>query len=173
MAVYGMKPIEIESVSAVTATPSTDLGTTRFYGGNKYQYMYNAGAEAYTGAPVWVTGATDYNFVSTYATFAALTAAGADGFAFAGVVQNATCAASSYCWIAQSGLLNCRPQSSAIAVGDMVLAADDGNFVMSRTGVTNTATTEELASYIANTVIGVAQEVATAAATGTIAVWRR
>ena len=173
MSVYGMKLINEESVSCTTATPSVDIGTVRFHGGIQYMYMYNAGGEGYKGAPCWVTATSAMDFVTTYATFAALSAAGADGFAFAGVLHNATCAAGSYAWVAQRGLLNCRPSSSAIAAGDAVIAGDDGNWVQSRTGVTETSTIYQIASYIVNTVVGQAMEAATAAATGTIKVYVR
>jgi len=173
MSSYDYKMINEESVSAVTATPSVDLGTVRFHGGIQYQYMYNAGAVGYKGCPVLVTATTAYNFVTTYAQIDTLTAAAGDGFAFAGTLHNATCAAGSYCWVAQRGMLNCRPTSSAIVVGDTVLIINGGNGVISRTGVTNTASAAELCSYIVNPVVGVAMEAATAAATGVIKVWVR
>lgn len=37
-------PMISESVSAVTATPSVNLGETRFINGEEYLYVYNAGA---------------------------------------------------------------------------------------------------------------------------------
>jgi len=173
MTAYDYKSVNEESVSAVTATPSVDLGTIRFNGGIQYQYMYNAGGAGNQGCPVLVTGATDYNFVTTYAQIDTLTAAGADGFAFAGVLHNATCAASSYAWVAQRGMIQCRPESSAIEVGDAVLIKDGGNAIIARSGVTDTATAAELCSFIVNPVVGQAMEAATAAATGTISVYIR
>jgi len=176
MSVYDYKLVSEESVSAVTATPSVDVGTIRFYAGVEYRYMYNAGGDAaYKGAPVFVTASTaGGTFVTTYATIGLMTTAAGDGFAFAGVVNNATCPASSYCWIATRGIVNCRPCSSAIAAGDTVMAMDGGNAVMSRTGFTNTATVAaQFTSYLVNVVIGQAMEAATAAATGTIKVWLR
>ena len=173
MSSYDYKLINEESVSAVTATPSVDVGTIRYHGGIEYQYMYNAGAIGYKGCPVLVTAATDYDFVTTYAQIDTLTAAGADGFAFAGVLHNATCAAGSYAWVARRGMLNCRCGSSAISIGDAVLIGDGGNFVVARSGVTDTATAAELCSFIVNPVVGQAMEAATAAATATIKVYVR
>lgn len=41
MSFQGVGPILFESVSAVTATPSVEIGTEWSTGGNKYVYVYN------------------------------------------------------------------------------------------------------------------------------------
>ena len=45
---YDVAPILFEPVSAVTATPSTELGAERKDGDKKYVYIYNGGAAAIT-----------------------------------------------------------------------------------------------------------------------------
>lgn len=45
MAHNGIAPIMFESVSAVTATNSVDLGTRRTLGGYEYLYVFNAGTD--------------------------------------------------------------------------------------------------------------------------------
>lgn len=42
MAVSNLAPVVFESVSAVTATPSVEVGTERTVAGEKYVYIYNA-----------------------------------------------------------------------------------------------------------------------------------
>jgi len=41
MSFQGLSPVAFESVSAVTATPSVDLGSLRVVAGNHYVYVYN------------------------------------------------------------------------------------------------------------------------------------
>jgi hypothetical protein len=177
MAVYEMKLVNEESVSAVTATPSVDVGTTRIHGGIFYRYMYNGGSVAYKGCPVVMTASTAGNtFVVTVATIdICTTAAGTREGGFVGTIHNATCAAGSYCWVATKGMLNCRPQSSAIAVAKKVKIGDGGGFVDAMEGFTDTSSTntQQLGSFLVNHIVGTAQEAATAAATGTIKVWVR
>ena len=43
MTVQSVSPIMFESVSAVTATPSVELGTERVEAGQKYVYVFNCG----------------------------------------------------------------------------------------------------------------------------------
>jgi hypothetical protein len=169
---YGYSTLSHESVSAVTATPSVDNGTIRYHGGIEYRYMYNGGDDAYQGCPVLITASTNYTFVTTYATLTGMTAATSLGFAVVGTVHNATCAAGYYCWVAQRGLINARPCSSAIAAGDDLLIMDGGNAVSSRVGTASTATYVFITSFVMDAKVGQAMEAATAAATGVIKVYR-
>lgn len=84
-----------ESVSAVTATPSVELGTTRLEGGNEYVYMYNGETAADKGLMVTIDPAG-----TGYDTFTVSTVA--DNL-MVGVVANATMAASTYGWIQRRG----------------------------------------------------------------------
>ena len=62
MSLYGADPIAFESVSAVTATPSVDLGTRRVYNGEEYVYCYNAtGSQATAGALMIASGGSGYS----------------------------------------------------------------------------------------------------------------
>lgn len=84
-----------ESVSAVTATNTVALGTRRVVNGSEYVYCYNGGSIADQRLAVRpITGGVAY-------TFSVTTAAGV--LPIIGVVENATCAASSYCWVLTQG----------------------------------------------------------------------
>lgn len=110
-----------ESVSAVTATPSVDVGTRQWSGSREYCYMYNAGAEAAPKRVVHVTGTTGYSFVVTFATGAALHAGPF------GVVQNATIPAGSYGWIATRGHVDLYNDGTAsVAAGDLIICGTNG-----------------------------------------------
>jgi len=105
MSDYDYKQVSEESVSAVTATPTVDLGTQRVYGGNVYTYGYNAGivdATQYT--PVLIaTGSTGYSFTG-YWTYTDGTYIPAPNFF--GVVKHATITAGSYGWVATRGFVD-------------------------------------------------------------------
>jgi hypothetical protein len=175
MSAYDMKLVNEESVSAVTGTPSVDLGTIRFKDGIEYMYMHNGSSGAVNqGSPVLITASTGYTFVVTYAQIDTVTAAAGYGFAFAGTLHNATMpSAALYGWVARRGLINCRPESSAIAAGDAVMIKNGGGAVIARSGITDTATAAELCSFVVNPTVGQAMEAATAAATGVIKVYVR
>jgi hypothetical protein len=92
---YNKENLLRESVSAVTATPSVALGTRRVVNGSEYVYCYNGGAVADKRLAVRAqTAGVAY-------TFSVTTAAGV--LPIIGVVENATCAASSYCWVLTQG----------------------------------------------------------------------
>jgi hypothetical protein len=119
MSVYSYKLVETESVSATTATPSVALGTRRLEDGTEYLYAYNGGAEAIKGCPVIMTATSGYTFVSTFAVADDL------GCTVLGLVNNATCAASSYCWVAVNGLANAYV-ATAVVAQDIISVADGG-----------------------------------------------
>lgn len=79
-------PVEMESVSNVTATNSVNLGETRFFGGEEYLYVYNAGAQqisignfavlsACSGYSVTVSSVTNYDLPIGFVKHATLTTA--------------------------------------------------------------------------------------------------
>jgi len=94
---YYKQPLLTESVSAVTATPSVELGTKRIVDGREYIYAYNAGGAQ----------ASQYLVVQR--------AAGAEGESFTvtttvdpyiavmGVVHNATFTTATYGWLLKRG----------------------------------------------------------------------
>jgi hypothetical protein len=158
---YSYKTVHEEVISAVTATPSVSLGSRRLYGGNEYVYAYNGGSAANKGAPVVMTGTSNYTFVVTFAT-------GADiPCTFLGVVQHATCAAGSYCWVVVKGFADVYVVSAAVTIGDSLIVADGG-------GAARPATwTSQVTQLAKQGTIGAALTAATAAATGTVGVYLR
>jgi hypothetical protein len=160
MSVYDQKSLWEETVSAVTATPSEDLGTHRYFGGNEYIYAYNAGGDANKNRIVILTGATGYSFVVTYVTG---TGAVLDkGNTVLGVVQHATIAAGSYGWICTRGWVDVAASGSsvvAIAAGDALINGLDG-FVRSYTF------TSEVTQAVAKGILGYAAQTTTTTGVG-------
>ena len=86
-----------ESVSAVTATPSVELGTRRIVDGCEYVYMYNGATVADQRLFVKpLTAGVEY-------TFSVTTVSGAGNVKACGVVANQTIAAESYGWVMTKG----------------------------------------------------------------------
>lgn len=162
MASYSYKTVHEEGVSSVTATPSVSLGTRRLEGGTEYVYAYNGGSAANKGAPVVMTATSNYTFVVTFATSADAPCQ------YLGVVQHATCAAGSYCWVATDrGFADVYVVSNAVAVGDMLIVADGGGSARSATW------TSSVTQLSKQGCIGFAMTAQTAAATGTVGVYLR
>jgi hypothetical protein len=93
---FNSQPALQESVSAVTTTASVDLGTRRVVDGNEYVYCYNGATAADKALLVKpLTAGVSY-------TFSVTTVAHGVGPVI-GVIKNATCAASSYCWVMTRG----------------------------------------------------------------------
>jgi len=93
---YSKQNLFTESVSAVTATPSVELGTRRVVGGAEYVYCYNGDTVADKRCVVKpLTAGVSYTFtVSTVA--GSITPC-------MGTVANATIAAGSYGWVLTKG----------------------------------------------------------------------
>ena len=161
MAAYGYKEVSEESVSAVTATPSVSLGSRQAEGGREYIYAYNGGSAANKGAPVILTATSGYTFVVTFAT-AADTPCN-----LLGVVNNATCAAGSYCWVATRGNVGVYVISMAVAASDALIVADAGGSARVATA------TSSLTQLVKQGFIGNALSTQTAAATGVVSVYLR
>jgi hypothetical protein len=104
--VYGYQNAFEESISAVTATPSVELGSRRVHKGEQYVYCYNAGG-ASIGSNViakFVTAASGYTVAGT-----ALT----DTFNPAvGVCKNAAVPDGSYGWFMTKGFVNVKAKSN-------------------------------------------------------------
>jgi hypothetical protein len=163
MSSYSYKLVNEESVSAVTATPSVQLGTRRLENGIEYVYAYNASSGTVNkGAPVILTATSGYTFVSTYAT-------GADkGCVILGTVHNATMTVATYGWIATRGIMNVYVVSAAVAAQDTLIIKDGGGEVRV---ATFTSSLTQLAG--GGCIVGRALEVNTAANSGCISVYRR
>lgn len=124
-------PIAFESVSAVTATNSVDLGTVRTQGGETYVYVYNAGAQqisvgrcavlsANSGFSVTVSSVTGYDIPM--------------GFA-----KHATITTGAYGWLLVRGFTTVKNEmaSTAMALGDPIVVAANGG--MQQLNVSTTA----------------------------------
>jgi hypothetical protein len=162
MSSYSYKLVNEESVSAVTATPSVQVGTRRLDDGREYVYAYNGGSIANKGCPVILTATSGYTFVVTYAT-------GADkGSVILGTLHNATCAAGSYAWVATRGIMNAYIVSAAVIAQDTLIIKDAG-------GECRVATFTSSLTQLAGggLIVGRALEVNTAANSGCISVYRR
>ncbi len=88
-----------ETPSAVTATPSVELGARRFWKGEEYVYCYNAGGAAISTSVVLgvklVTGCSGYSVAATSITDVVNPCVG--------VVKHAAIAAGSYGWVMTKG----------------------------------------------------------------------
>ena len=116
MAFYGVAPIAFESVSAVTATNSVDLGTRRSENGDEYVYCYNnTGSSATQGAIMVSSGLSGFSFTrsSTAALDLPMVA-----------VKNATVTAGYYFWGLTKGSVNVL--SATINKGGIIQVGADG-----------------------------------------------
>lgn len=116
-----------ESVSAVTATPSVELGARRFSNGEEYVYGYNAGPDCYPKYGVKIiTGASGYSFANTALTDVANPCMG--------VVKHATIAAASYGWVMTKGFTSLIYHADSTVTADYVALAltTGGTFHQSR-----------------------------------------
>lgn len=125
MKYYSAGPINEESVSAVTATPSVQLGTRRMYKGEEYVYCYNAGGGAIATSVAlgvkFVTGASGYSVAATSLT---------DVFnPFVGVVKNAAFAAGDYGWVMTKGFASVSVVSASTADYKMLALGAAGAFI--------------------------------------------
>ncbi|HRZ15356.1 MAG TPA: hypothetical protein P5110_07605 [Candidatus Omnitrophota bacterium] len=95
-AVFSFDPMVGESVSAVTATNSVELGTLRMYDGVVYRYVYNMG-----NSDIPPTYGVTMSLTSGYSvTISSVTALADKCF---GVVVNATLTTATYGWVAVYG----------------------------------------------------------------------
>ena len=110
MSVYG-GPVLNESVSAVTTSPSVNLGERRVHKGNEYVYAYNSGGSSIIAeyGAVFITGASGYSVAGTLPTDTA--------GQLAGLVIHATITTGAYGWIMSRGF-------SAFNTGNSVMTAE-------------------------------------------------
>lgn len=144
---FYMMPAYAESVSAVTATPSVQLGARRMESGEEYCYVYNAGGEQIPpGYGCILSAVTGYSV-----TVSSLTQVGG----FFGVVKNATLTTGTYGWVVVKGFVPMKNgmASTAMSAGDQVIPALNGawaahtatvngviqGFVVQATGAAGTA----------------------------------
>lgn len=130
MSLENISPIQFESVSASTATPSVELGTRRTdSAGNEYIYVYNHGVETYPGRAVVMKTASSGYTVSVTNTAAKVGQ-------FAGGVHHSTLLAASYGWIMTKGLCRVAPDTNAVSFDAgkyLGIGVDDGYVTMGAT----------------------------------------
>jgi hypothetical protein len=128
MAFQGLDPIAFESVSAVTATPSIDVGVRRVYNGEEYVYVYNnGGAQASPGFGLVVSALSGYS----------VTVSSTSGQFAVGFVKHATLTTATYGWALVRGFLDGMTNgmaSTALAAGDALQIAADGKVCKGETG---------------------------------------
>lgn len=131
---YGIPSLWTESVSAVTASNSVELGTFRFDGGDIYQYVYNGGGQsAGVGMGLVLSAVSGYTVTVSSVT-------GVHNLF--GVVKNESFTTNTYGWALTRGFtaLEMGADNSGI-VGLQVILGTDGVFTNKTcaTGFTNAA----------------------------------
>lgn len=122
----GLQQLFEESVSAVTATNSVELGTERWEDGRKYVYMYNKSTS---------TASTKYGVVYSASSGYSVTISSVGGEQLAGVVYNADIPPTEYGWVCVKGHVPLTSSgNSAIAAGNRVVLDAAGTFTRSTGG---------------------------------------
>lgn len=115
--------VEFESVSAVTATPSVEVGRERRVGDEHYRYVYNAGnsqippsygciLSGVTGYSVSISSTTSVDFL-------------------VGVVKHATLTTGTYGWVMTQGFSAVEMEAdNSAAAGQILALAADGEFAL-------------------------------------------
>jgi hypothetical protein len=106
-----------------------------------------------------MTGVSAYTFVVTFATGADIPSR------FLGIIQHATCAAGSYCWVAIRGFADVYVISNTVTIGDNLIIADGGGSARSATY------TSSLTQLVKQGIIAPAITAQTAAATGVVGIY--
>jgi len=122
MAIYGLQQVFEESVSAVTATPSVQLGTERWEGGRKYIYMYNKSTS---------TASTKFGVVYSASSGYSMTISSVVGEQLAGVVVNADIPTVNYGWVCVKGHVAVTSDTATAPVaGGKLICGDLGYMTM-------------------------------------------
>jgi hypothetical protein len=132
MSLYGIPQVFNESVSAVTATNSVELGTRRSEGGIDYIYVYNSGAATISqGYGAYLPSASMSAFAASFVVTVSNAASQSGGEKLVGIAHNADIAASRYGWVATRGCVYASPDATATSANSGVELACgvDGGFV--------------------------------------------
>ena len=124
MTVYG-GPVFEESVSAVTATPSVDLGSRRVWKGEQYLYCFNAGGSSINvdyGVRL-ITAPSGYSVAGTGVSDTEI--------ACVGVIKHATMTTDAYGWVLTKGFTTIHAANSSFSngpqnIGGQVTIANKG-----------------------------------------------
>lgn len=119
MTVRNVGPILFEGVSAVTATPSVEVGTRRVIGDEEYIYVHNAGnSELHTGKLYTASAVTGYSVTVSTTTSVDLPL---------GICKHATIATGYYGWGMTRGFSRFLPGANeSFAAGALITNASDG-----------------------------------------------
>jgi hypothetical protein len=142
-----------ETPSAVTATPSVELGARRFWKGEEYVYCYNAGGAAINTTVALgvklVTGASGYSIAATSLTDVVNPCVG--------VVKHAAIAAGSYGWAMVKGFATVSVVTALTADYEALALGAAGVFV--GVSVTTVGGTAAACGYALNANTGAAGSV--------------
>ena len=130
MALQSVSPISFESVSAVTASPSVELGTERKEGFISYIYSYNGGNSQISKGQYARLDAAALSSGVTVTVSNAVSQAG--GEFIVGVAHNATFATGTYGWLATKGPVLVALDSGEVSMnsGDILVPGLNGGFVV-------------------------------------------
>jgi hypothetical protein len=119
MTARGISPILFESVSAVTATPSVEVGTRRQVGDEEYVYIYNVGSST-IGAGKFFTASLVTGYSVTVSTTTSVDMP-------LGICKHADIATGSYGWGMVAGFAKfIAATNESFAAGALITCAGDG-----------------------------------------------
>ena len=132
MTVFNAGPVIMESVSAVTATPSIEVGTVYRKGDEQYIYVYNAGnSQISPGFGATVSGVSGYSVTVSTVTSTDFVV---------GVCQHATLTTATYGWLLTTGFGQVSMGASdSAAAGGLLGVAVDGAFCLQSSATGHTA----------------------------------
>lgn len=125
---YSADPIQMESVSAVTATNSVDPGTIRTVGNAKYVYVYNNGTTQISVGKCAV--------VSALSGYSVTVSSISGGFAV-GFCKHTTLTTGTYGWLVTRGFVDGVTNamaSTALTAGDSIQVGVDGGVCKGESG---------------------------------------
>lgn len=122
MSLDSIGPISFESVSAVTATPTVEIGTRRSVAGNEYLYVFNAGnTQISKGHAAILSGVSGYSVTVSSITMTDYPV---------GMVKHTTLTSDTYGWLMTKGFATfIAGASDSFAVGNPIGLGVDGAFV--------------------------------------------
>lgn len=122
MSFYGVGPISFEAVTAVTATPSVDIGTKKTEGGFDYIYVYN---DCNSTIPTGHGAVLQSGVSGMSVTVSSVTNVGC----LIGVAVN-TLTTGTYGWLMTRGItaIECNTTSGTVAAGDGLTLGVNGQF---------------------------------------------